>query len=172
MNARKLTKLTEEEEEEEVMRGLRHKYDRERMIREAKHLGSDREIELWDIRRADWVVILTREIRDKYIEAKCDWNSLSGSDWVEILLNSPRYDHECDWLSLQGEHITELLRVRPELAPKCKLDRLSGPEWVRVLMDSPSLSHLCNWSLVSEKSTKMLIQRQIDREASAMRMIE
>lgn len=172
MNARKLTELAEEEQEEEVMRGLRHKYDREKMFRETKHLGSDREIKLWDIKRADWVVILTREIRDKYIEAKCDWNALSGSDWVEILLNSPRYDDECDWLSLQGENITELLRVRPELASRCKLDRLSGPEWVRVLIDSPSLSCLCDWSLISEKSTKMLIQRQIDRESSARRLVE
>ena len=131
---------------------------REELMRTCDDL-EDLGVEPSDLSWRDWIIILTREIRNEEFESQCDWNSIPADGWVEILLNSHRYDDECDWRGLQGCHLVDVLSNRPELASKRFIDRLSGSQWGEILSKAPRLAGICDWRKMSRLTWLGLLRR-------------
>ena len=70
----------------------------------------------------------------------CDWSTLGGDDWRELLSNQPQLAEHCDWAKLDGYDWRELLSNQPQFAEHCDWSKLDGWDWRELLIKQPQFN--------------------------------
>jgi len=121
-------------------------------------------------------------MEDAKYAAKCRWDKLSVFDWDILLKAHPEYfehfipdeytrwgelsekgidiDASCPVEDLNGGQVAELLRHRPDLAPRCDLSRLATSDWSSLLSAQPQFAGECDLTALRGEDWAELLGEQ------------
>ena len=111
----------------------------------------------------DWAILLS--VQPKSLFAKmCQWETLSGNDWVLLLVNQPLFADKCVWDTLEGSNWTSLLVVQPQFADKCPWEKLSREDWENLLEAQPQFADKCPFNEILDGKNKPDLWERFDAE--------
>ncbi len=103
---------------------------------------------------------LEEEVHNRWTK----WNTLSGPQWVYLLLNYPRFIDKCVWSNLEWKQVKQLLvkSNNSTLAQECrkwqKWDQLRGDEWVWLLSHFPKFIDKCKWEKLDWPQLRQILE--------------
>jgi TPR repeat protein len=89
----------------------------------------------------------------------CNWEKVSGSEWVQLIIASPDFASRCNWHMLKGKDWCTLLIKHPEFASKCAWDTIEDESFNLLCKHSERLKPYLNLSKLPSSCFYRIVEK-------------
>ncbi len=107
-----------------------------------------------------WVQLLSFDPSQPILLGMCPWDTLSGREWADLLVEHSQFADRCPWDKLDGSDWARLLRGRTQFADQCPWDRMNGSDWADLLREQTQFADQCPWDKLGGKNWADLLRNQ------------
>ena len=76
----------------------------------------------------------------------CNWQKISGAEWVQILIALPEFASYCQWEKLDGDNWSNLLTAKPEYVSKCSWNTITNDNFSKLRKIAAKLRPYLNFA--------------------------